>query len=125
MIKFKHLLISFLFLFQTALIAQPQVRTYYADEGLVPREHSVDMLTLKLEVSFEPMKKTIHGIVTHTFKVLQKTTDSIVLNAVNIDIESLEMNGKPLKYKNTGTELFIYFSTPYNSIYTFIYQVIN
>src|SRR5690554_1487802 len=111
MMNCKTLLLSLLMIVQTLVFPQVvQKRSYYADKGLVPREHLVDFQHLLLKASFEAEKKNIHGEVTHTFKVLQKQVDSLVLDAVNIEFEQVSLDGKEVKYKNTGEFLIVYFN---------------
>lgn len=89
--------------------AQVQMRSYYADEGLVPVEHSVDFKHLKLEVSFEPEEKKVIGKVEHQFTVLQKMVDTIRLHAKNMEINSVLWNEKEVEYENTKNDLIIRF----------------
>ena len=72
--------------------AQVATRTYIADKALAPREHSVDMQHLKLEVSFEPQKGLVKGKVTHTFLVLQHEVDSIFLDAPGITFKDVKLD---------------------------------
>lgn len=90
------------------LSAQVKTRSYIYDPLLAPREHVVDFQHLKLEVSFEPQKSLVKGKVTHTFTPLRPKVDSIVLDAINMDIKSITLNGKPAKYLNDSTHLTIY-----------------
>ena len=58
----------------------------------------MDFTNLKLEASFEPEKKLIKGKVTEEFIVLQRSVDSIFLDAVNIRFKSVLLDGKEVKY---------------------------
>ncbi|MGE3824985.1 MAG: M1 family metallopeptidase [Bacteroidia bacterium] len=85
-----------------------QTRTYIADKALTPREHSVDMQHLKLEVSFEPQKGLVKGKVTHTFLVLQHEVDSIFLDAPGITFKDVKLDGVITKYKTDNNGITIY-----------------
>lgn len=113
--NYRSLLLLLFVLVQSLTFAQlPQKRTYYADEGIVPREHLVDFQHLLLKIQFEPEEKTIHAEVKHTFKVLQQTVDSVVLDAINMDFKKVLVDGKKAKYENTGEYLIIYFDKTLN-----------
>jgi aminopeptidase N len=88
--------------------AQVATRTYIADKALAPREHSVDMQHLKLEVTFEPQKGLVKGKVTHTFLVLQHEVDSIFLDAPGITFKDVKLDGVITKYKTDNNGITIY-----------------
>lgn len=105
---FKALLLSLLV---SPLFVQAQIekRHYYADEGLVPVEHSVDMTKLKLHLSFEMEKGKVIGEVEEQFTVLQKEIDSLVLNAVRLNVEEVQLNGSNIRFTNTNKTLVLHF----------------
>jgi len=107
-------LLSFLIVFLIPLLGlgQDKFRSYLEDPGLVPREHSVDMLHLKLEAEFEPTKKLIFGRVTHTFRTLHKNVDSLSLDGPGIRIGNARLDGKNLKKRQTEKGVVFYFDTP-------------
>ena len=88
--------------------AQVATRSYIADKALAPREHSVDMQHLKLEVSFEPQKGLVKGKVTHTFNVLQHEVDSIFLDAPGIKFMSVKLDDVITKYKTDGNGITVF-----------------
>src|ERR1035437_4931667 len=96
---------------QTAF-AQQKTRSYLIDSKLAPREHNVDFTHLRLEVSFEPGKGIIKGKVTERFRPLQLKTDSIVLDAIDMSIQEVLLNGKAVRYTNDKTLLSIFPSGP-------------
>ena len=104
----------------TAVFAQIETRTYYADEGLVPREHSVDFKSLKMEVSFEPKKKLIKGKVEESFTVLQKDVDTLFLDAIDMKFNAVQLDGSPVDFTNTGDGIVLRFKKPlaWNSSHT-------
>mgnify|MGYP003672109607 FL=1 len=111
--NFKITLFAFFF---TAFFAEAQVstRNYYEDEGLVPREQSVDFTHLKLEVSFVPEEKLVIGKVTEDFTVLQKEIDTLFLDAVNIRFKSILLNEKEVRYRIESKGVTILFEKPLN-----------
>ncbi len=105
--------LSLFLVLQAALMAlqtqaQVQTRSYIFDKALAPREHSVDMQHLKLEVAFEPQKGLVKGIVTHTFIVLQHEVDSIFLDAPGITFKNVKLDGVVTKYKTDKNGITIY-----------------
>jgi len=108
---------KFLLTISTALListafAQEVVRTFLEDENRVPRERFVDMQHLKLEISFEPEKGLVKGKVEHQFTVLQKSVDHIELDAINMEIKSIKMGEKELKYDYNDKIISIQFQSP-------------
>lgn len=77
---------------------KPFVRCFPYDSAGVPREHNVDFKHLRLEVSFEPKSGKVFGQVTHRFSPIQKTVDTLFLDAPGIDIKEVIHKGKPLAY---------------------------
>lgn len=102
--------------------AQVETRTYYADDGLVPRAHSVDFKSLKLEVSFEPQKKLVKGRVEEQFVVLQKGVDTLFLDAIAMKFNSVQLDGSPVDFTNTGKGIVLRFKNPlaWNSSHTIL-----
>lgn len=78
--------------------AQQDFICHPLDEKLTPREHPVDITKMKVEVSFEPENKLVKGKVTHTFKPLQKTVDSIFFDGPDIRIKTAMLDGKEVKF---------------------------
>jgi aminopeptidase N len=100
--------------------AQIETRTYYADEGLVPRERFVDFTYLKLKASFVPEEGKIMGEVEEKFTVIRPALDSLFLDAIRMDFTSVKLNGKEVKYENTGKGILLQFEEPltYNTQHT-------
>ena len=91
-------------IFSTLLIqfnSRSQCSTLHApcDPAAIPREHNVDFQHMRLEVSFEPEKKLVKGIVTHFFTPLRDKVDSIFLDGPDITILGAQLNGKEIKFK--------------------------
>jgi len=118
--KYLHLL-AFLLLSTTTLKAQfPETQAYHMDPGGHERNRNIDVLHMKLEVSFDAPKKTVYGKVTHTFEPLQSVIDTIFFDAPGINILNASMDGKGLAFKIIPTGVVVYpglKSEPYQPMY--------
>ena len=65
---------------------------------------NVDFINIDAEVIPIPESKEIKGKATYEFELNVKT-DSIFLDAVNIQFVNVELNGKPIKYSDSGKKL--------------------
>ena len=92
--------------------SQVKMRTYIADKELTPRDHSVNMKHMRLEVEFEPKKGLVKGKVTHFFEPLQPQVDSIFLDAPGITIKEAKLNGKPVKFQTSDQGVAVYPTVP-------------
>lgn len=127
------LLAFVLLLSAPAAFAQNTYRSYPKDPTTY-REHPLDMIRMKVEVSFEPAQGLVKGKVTHTFAVIQKTVDSVFFDAPGINIKTAALNGsavpysitkqgvwvkpaKALEWEQNGTIVFEYEATPRKGIY--------
>jgi len=91
------------------LLAQfAETQCYHIDNGGHERNRNIDVQQMKLEVRFDAMKKTVFGKVTHTFKALQSSIDTIFFDAPGIQIKSATIDGKPLNYKIIPTGVVVY-----------------
>ena len=103
------ILFAFLFLGMTKLKAQfPETQAYHLDPGGHERNRNIDVLHMKLEVSFDAPKKTVFGKVTHTFEPLQRVIDTIFFDAPGINILNASMDGKTLPFKIIPTGVVVY-----------------
>ncbi|TYB79709.1 M1 family metallopeptidase [Bizionia myxarmorum] len=66
----------------------------------------VDFKQLKAHVNPEASTKSISGIVNFKFNIL-KPTDTIFLDAQNMKVSNVLLNGKEVKFKNDGKRLII------------------
>ena len=66
----------------------------------------VDFLETDLKLKILPENKEVSGTVNYYFEIL-KPTESIYLDAVNIDITSVFLNGKNVTYKYNGKKIWI------------------
>jgi len=111
MIKFICIALS---CFPLLLSAQhlPETRTWIYEPAQEPREHPVNMLNLRLEVSFEPEAGKVNGSVTHVFAPLRDQVDSIFLDAPGITILSALRAGKHLKYTYNAKGITVFPEPP-------------
>lgn len=83
--------------------------SYYDSPESIPREHPLDFTRMALDVRFEPKAGLVRGRVTHTFNVLRERVDSVVLDAININVHQATVGGKPTRYNNTDSAIIVYF----------------
>ena len=109
-ITWKNLpLLAILFFTASLLKAQfPETQAYHLDPGGHERNRNIDVLHMKLEVSFDAPKKTVFGKVTHTFEPLQRVIDTIFFDAPSINILNASMDGKTLPFKIIPTGVVVY-----------------
>ncbi len=68
---------------------------------------SVDFFKADIDIVPDPDYKRINGKVTYCFKVLNKT-DSVFLDAKNMDFSSVLLNDKKVRHTNTKEKLIFY-----------------
>lgn len=68
---------------------------------------SVDFFKADIDIFPDPDYKRINGKVTYSFKVLHKT-DSVFLDAKNMDFSSVLLNGKKVRHANTKEKIVFY-----------------
>ncbi|GAB4454119.1 MAG: hypothetical protein OHK0036_17510 [Bacteroidia bacterium] len=87
-----------------------QFNCYYKDAGLSAREHLVDFQHINLILDFDTLNSKVFGNVTHTFKALRENLDSLILDAVNINVKSISFKNKSLSnFQIKDNLLYIYF----------------
>ena len=106
----KYLPLLAILLFTASLLkAQfPETQAYHVDPGGHERNRNIDVLHMKLEVSFDAPKKTVFGKVTHTFEPLQSVIDTIFFDAPGINILNASIDGKTLSFKIIPTGVVVY-----------------
>ncbi len=87
-------------------------RTYFQDQALEPREQLVDFEHLTLDVSFDPKQKLVNGTVVHTFKVLRKQLDHVILDAPGIEIKEAQLDNNKVQFVNEGKTVRFNFDKP-------------
>lgn len=83
--------------------------SYFDSPESIPREHPLDFTRMALDVRFEPKSGLVRGRVTHIFNVLRERVDSVVLDAVKINVHQATVGGKPTRYNNTDSAIIVYF----------------
>lgn len=82
-------------------------RTYLDDEAWAPREHNVDFIHMRLELSFDVKAGLVKGKVTHRFTPLQQRVDSIWVDGPSIRILEASVNGKQVTYRTESEGTWI------------------
>ncbi|OAB27805.1 aminopeptidase N [Flavobacterium fryxellicola] len=72
------------------------------------QNQSVDFKTVLGKITINPREKIVSGDVNYNFEVL-KSIDTIKIDAQNMEISNLRLNGKPIDYKNTQKQLQLIF----------------
>lgn len=92
------------------------LKSYIADPNAGAREHSADMLHMKVEVEFDPPAGKVIGKVTHTFQPLRAAVDTLFWDAPGIDIKKVTLisgkNNVPVRFRIIPTGVVTYFDTP-------------
>lgn len=109
--------IVILFLFSLPVFAQQLPPIRYAPNKTFHMTH------LKLSLQFNMKKKSVSGVATETIIPLRVHMDSVRLNAVDMRIKSVHLNGKTLKYHYNGKILTINLGHPYNLTDTLTYSI--
>ncbi len=106
----------------------------YLKDATTSHEHSLDIIKMKVELKFEPLKGLVKGKVAHQFKVLQQKVDSVFFDAPGIDIKAAFLNNikvnfnivktgvwvipaKAWSWDETGEIVFEYEASPRRGIY--------
>ena len=82
------------------------------NRGTEPPEHQVDMLHMRLAVSFLPELGVVHGVVTHRFTPLRPRVDSLFLNGPGIRVSTATCDGKPVPFATTPEGITLRFDPP-------------
>ncbi|NUM31031.1 MAG: M1 family metallopeptidase [Bacteroidetes bacterium] len=107
--KIYRLILAILIL-HNLCIAQNDTKTFLNDPNNKPREHSVDITNMKVEVSFDCPKGIVNGKVTHTFIALRENTDTLFFDAPGIKIFSVKLDGTDCSFTTNNDGLTVYFS---------------
>jgi aminopeptidase N len=109
--------------------AQPPIQyteTHLVEPCQAPREHPVDMLRMKIEVSFDCPKGIVYGKVTHYFTPIRGRVDSIFFDGPGIKIKQAFLNGRVLQFNTNSAGVTVFPSEPLtwgkDDSITFIYE---
>jgi len=92
--------------------AQQMLHNYMPDAGGRMRDHVVDMDRMLVNIRIEPEKGMVSGSVTHYFKAIRESVDSIVLDGPGINYKSITLDGTACKYKTTDDGVIVYMPAP-------------
>ena len=101
--------IFLILLFNTGnqLFAQEKTVTYYADPASVPPDLPVTIKHLTAHVSFKPELNLVVGTAEFTFIPNRYKTDSIVFQTPDFIISAVKIDGKEVKFHQSGGNLII------------------
>lgn len=133
MFKFKNTIILALLVWVQTVNAQHSFNSYLPDKAGY-REHALDIINMRVEVSFKPEEGRVTGKVLHQYKALQDKVDSVFFDAPGIAISKITLNGanasfnlvkegvwiksnSAFNYPKTGTIVIDYETTPRKGIY--------
>jgi len=87
----------------------------FGSDTLARPSRTYDVLHYKLELRFEEEKKKVIGTTTIAFLPLKSKLDSVVLDAVELDVKSVSLAGaKPLRFANDRKQLTVYLDRSYS-----------
>lgn len=89
----------------------PTARWYYEPQ-FEPPEHPVDMLHMRLEVTFEPAEGLVRGTVMHRFMPLRPRVDSLFLHGPGIRVAAVSYRGKPAPFTSSDDGVTVRFDPP-------------
>ena len=89
------------------LFAQEKTVTYYADPASVPPDLPVTIRHLTAHVSFKPEQNLVIATAEFTFIPNRVQTDSIVFQTPDFIVSSVKIDGKDVKYHQSGSNLVI------------------
>jgi len=121
----------FLGILFASLTGASQTRQYpfatnYTNLGMEPPEHALDMLHMRLEVSFKPQEGLVRGKVTHRFRAIRSVVDSFFFHGPDINILKATINNTVLRYRISSEGITAYFepALKWNSVdsITFEYE---
>lgn len=81
-----------------------------SDPNATPRAHDADIVSMKLEVEFQPEKGLVIGKVTHTFQSLKPALDSLFFDAPAITIKSATLDGSVINFSTSATGVTVIFT---------------
>lgn len=105
--KVTHCLLALLTL-SAAVHAQEKMRTYINDPNWDMRDHPLDFLHLKADLTFDAPNGIVRGTVTERFRPLRNKVDSFYLDGPSIRISEATMWGKPVRYKQDSAGFWFY-----------------
>jgi len=108
----KYILFFAFCLLAAALDAQYKTSSYLYDGAAVPRDHPLDFIRMKLDLSLVPEQGLVKGRVTHYFTPLRPSVASFFLDGIQMKVTELLLNGKPVAYHTDSAGITITPATP-------------
>lgn len=105
---------SKLLLLVFVLTLEARAGSLFGSDTLSRPSRTVDILHYKIELCFEEEKKKVLGTTTVSFVPLKSNLDSIQLDAVELDVKSVLMNGKSLAFSNNRKRLAVKLDKSYS-----------
>src|SRR6186713_42094 len=107
----KHFVLAILSL--SAFILHAQTTRSFLDDARAPqRDHPLDFTHLQLQLSLDPAAGRVRGEATHFFTPLRPIVDSFFLDAVQMTIHAITLNGQPVRYHSDSAGITILPSKP-------------
>ena len=106
----KHLLILVLLILSSSSYAQEDILCRHFDENGRTRERTVDFESMVLKLNFEIANRKVLGEVVYQFKPIRKTIKQLLLDAPEIKVEQVLLDGKDCQYKSLEKQLEITFN---------------
>ncbi len=107
--------LSVLFAFQFSIfsikssLAQDTSICYLRDDNGRIREHNVDFIKMNLDVRFDTKEGKVIGNVKYDFRPIQYVVDTLFLNAPDIKIKTVLLDGKEAKFTTDSFGLIVRF----------------
>jgi aminopeptidase N len=83
---------------------------FLKDPNAAPRERYVDMLHLDASLVFVPDSGVVGGGVTHTFNILRTQLDSLFLDAIDMRVFKVLLDGQAIDFRSTQVGITAYFN---------------
>lgn len=116
----KHFFILVLLILSSSSYAQEDLLCRHFDEKGRTRERTVDFESMVLKLNFETANKKVLGEVVYQFKPIRKAINQLVLDAPEIRVEEVLLDGKacPFKFRETQLEISFNQELNWNTDYT-------
>jgi aminopeptidase N len=105
--KYPVVFLGLLFL-NVTVYAQDKTFTRLYDGGAWPAERIIDATHLNADISINPNKQIVTGTATFSFQPLRFETDSFNLSIMDMKIEKVLLDEKPIRYLAKDNNLTVY-----------------
>ncbi len=76
------------------------------------RDRDVDIHHIKIDVTVDLVEKSVYGNVTHTLSPFNSSLSEFELDAEDMEIHRVRLNGKDISYNHHGEKVFLSLSKP-------------